>query len=273
VTPTSRAGSRAPNRPTKAQIVEQVRERPDDLEGGLALLREGVEVAGGIEIDFLAADATGRAALVLVAEKTDDALFLRVLDVLGWAREAPPFFERIGEGRIDVAAEPRLFLLLSDSNDRARRRLEALASMDVTRIRVEWWKEGGVKRIAFLRETTPEGLDPERTLGDALRPLWREAVERLQRLDPSLEIVTRPKHVEARFGDRIVAVIGARSDRVRVIVPGETEGDARDRVGLHRLLDVAFRPLFAAVAEREKAAAPPPPAKILSDEEVGELTA
>ena len=256
----------------KREILDQVRARPDDVEAGLRILKEDLEVGEGTPVDLLAADATGRPSLLFAAAEASDGLLLHLLDGIAWAGAARSFFERIGDRRLDCAAQPRAFLVLSDYPDRFRGRLAALAGLDLTLIRVEAWRESGTRRVAFLREPRPGGASPVPPLDAALRPLWEEAGARLRRLDPELEVAARDHHLEARFAGRLVAVLGVRPDRLRALVPDEMEGDVRDRRALHRFLDAALRRCLGLAAGGEAPAPVAPAAALLTKEELGELT-
>jgi hypothetical protein len=257
----------------KMEILEHLRNHPDELEPGLLLLKADLEVGDGIPVDLLAADATGRPCLVFVGPEESDALLLALLDGMAWAASARPFFERLREPRLDAAAPARAFLVVPAIADRLRQRIASLGGFDLTLARLEAWREGGSRRLACIREARPHSPAVAASIDPALRPTWEEGISSLRRLDPELEITLLDRHAEARHAGSLVGVLGVRPDRLRGIVPEEFEEDVRDRRSLHRFLDAALgRLLRLTVDGTAPAAGPLAPAAILTEEELGELT-
>ncbi len=257
----------------KMEILDHLRNHPDELEPGLLLLKADLEVGAGIPVDLLAADATGRPCLVFAGPEESDALLLALLDGMAWAAAARPFFERLREPRLDAAAPARAFLVVPAIADRLRQRISSLGGFDLTLARLEVWREGGSRRLACIREARPLSTPAATSLDPSLRPMWEEGIASLRRLDPELEITLLDRHAEARHAGSLVAVLGVRPDRMRGLVPEEFEEDVRDRRSLHRFLDAALgRLLRLTVDGTAPTPVPTPAAAVLTEEELGELT-
>ncbi|HET6203310.1 MAG TPA: hypothetical protein VFI25_10965 [Planctomycetota bacterium] len=257
----------------KREILDHVRSHPDEIEPGLSILKAELEVAGGVPVDLLAVDATGRPCLVFAGPEGSDGLLLALLDGMAWAAGARAFLERLRDRRLDCAAPPRAFLVVPNFPDRLRQRVAALGGFDLTVVRVELWREGGTRRLACVREARPGAPLPGAALEPGLRALWDEGVASLRKLDPDLEVTLLDRHAEARHAGSLVAVLGARPDRLRGLVSDEAEEDVRDRRTLHRFLDAALgRLLQVTVDAADPASGAPSTDTVLTQEELGELT-
>ena len=100
---------------SRDQVVSLLNGHPTLLEEGLSIIDEGIPVHECGLIDLLAADLTGRLAVIDIDGFPNDTLLMRGISHCNWLVSNIPILRRMYRGfPIDYASNPRLFLVAPD---------------------------------------------------------------------------------------------------------------------------------------------------------------
>ena len=242
----------------RTHILELLLHHPDVVERDLVLIERDVELGGRLLLDGLMRDASGRATLLFVVGRGEQAEFpARVVESVLWVRDNLSVLRRyLGDSGIRWEIPCRCLILCQEGDPALMRRLETLAGIDLDLMEL---------RSIRLRNQNCWAAVPRFSLGDGaaavaravqgnqpavsaeMRSLWTSLLDRLARIDRDLMLDTDRYSAEVSWRGARLARLRLRPAEVAVELlhtDGSLDGDlamVKDERGAASLLDRVLR--------------------------------
>ena len=260
---------------------------------GVRVLDSDLELGDGARAAYVGVDAEERLVLVLHArDPGGESPALLCLDALAFVREnAAALPQHLARPELRLDLEPRIVLVVSRLNPRLARRLGALLeSVEVCELRT-LRSAGGAARylvpveLSSARRLSAGGPDPQSlaaSLPEGERALLQRVLERMERVDDELVVLSGADSVSWRFGDTCLARLELSPQGLHACAPPQSagraiEGEADVEAFLEDVLLHFARELGAlqstAPEERPVDELPLPDTPLSAGEDLGQLTA
>lgn len=235
--------------PSKEELLEGILSPPAGSPSEFRILASPFRFGSERAAEALALDSVGRLTLVFLGQKDEEPWLLSLLDALSWMERHRALLEtRFHLEGSPAASAPRLLLA---STEFSREFCARVAGIGAAKIDLFEWEAVEIaserklmfRRVSLRESTMHTSLFPAWALDAQGAALFREAVEKVSKIDSEISLDWGPGSLDLRFRGRLLGSLHPDEAGLSLRVPGNEDSDHRvaDRAQLTRALDRVFR--------------------------------